>query len=192
METASAARLTFMAELPLTQEAVDFAAERHSGQVRAGDHAAFVVHPLEVAALLERSGYPDHVVAAAVLHDVLEDTDAEPVELAARFGAEVAELVAIVSDEAAIADEEDRKAATRERVRRRGGYAAAVYAADKVSKVRELRILLARGGSHDEAGVKHARYRRALEMLDETIPGSRVVEVLRFELELLEQLPPAT
>jgi (p)ppGpp synthase/HD superfamily hydrolase len=182
--------LTFTRHLLLTQAAVEFARERHAGQHRAADRAAFVLHPLEVASLLDRSHYPDHVVAAAVLHDVLEDTDAQRSELEERFGSEVSDLVALVSDNPLIPEEEARKDDVRERVRRAGGYAPVVYAADKVSKVRELRSLVAGGLAARDAEVKLRRYRKALAMLAETIPGSRVVELLRFELETLEELPP--
>ena len=130
------------------------------------------------------------MLAAAVLHDVLEDTDAERSELEARFGRDVAELVALVSDDPSIPDEEERKDEVRERVRRAGGYAPVVYAADKVSKVRELRLLIAQGLDQATAAVKLRRYRRSLEMLEETIPSSRLVELLRFEIEALEALPP--
>jgi len=182
--------LSFARRLPLTQAAVDFARERHGGQRRQADGASFLVHPLEVASLLERSHYPDYVVAAAVLHDVLEDTDAQPAELESRFGSGVAELVAMVSDDPAIEDEEEQKDEIRERVRNAGGYAAVVYGADKVSKVRELRMLIATGLDGRSATIKLERYRKSLEMLEQTIPGSRVVELLRFELEALENLPP--
>lgn len=184
-------QLSFAANLPLTRAAVEFARERHAGQSREADGAAFLAHPLEVASLLARSSYPDHVVAAAVLHDVLEDTDAERGELASRFGPEVAELVALVSDDPAIQGEAERKDDVRERVRRVGGNAQAVYAADKVSKVRELRTLLATGHKGEDVDAKLQRHRRSLKMLEETIPGSRLVELLRFELESLEQLPPS-
>jgi (p)ppGpp synthase/HD superfamily hydrolase len=150
-----------------------------------------VLHPLEVASLLDRSNYPDFVVAAAVLHDVLEDTDAERAELDARFGAQVGELVAAVTDDPAIEDEEERKDRLRERVRRLGGYAAAVYAADKISKVREIRTLLARGIPREQVEPRIEHHRRSLAMLDGTIPGSRLVQALRFELEALDELPPA-
>ena len=182
--------LSFVRDLPLTQSAIAFARERHRGQRRDSDGAAFLVHPLEVASLLERSQYPDHVVAAAVLHDVLEDTSAEREELEAQFGPEVAELVALVSDDPAIEDEEAQKDDVRDRVRRAGGYAPAVYAADKVSKVRELRMLIAGGLDRQTARTKLRRYRKSLEMLEEAIPDSRVTELLRFELEALEALPP--
>ncbi|MBV8711552.1 MAG: bifunctional (p)ppGpp synthetase/guanosine-3',5'-bis(diphosphate) 3'-pyrophosphohydrolase [Solirubrobacterales bacterium] len=182
--------LSFARDLPLTRDAIGFARERHRGQRRAADSAPFLLHPLEVSSLLERSHYPDHVLAAAVLHDVLEDTDAERSELEARFGRDVAELVALVSDDPSIPDEEERKDEVRERVRRAGGYAPVVYAADKVSKVRELRLLIAQGLDQATAAVKLRRYRRSLEMLEEAIPSSRLVELLRFEIEALEALPP--
>jgi (p)ppGpp synthase/HD superfamily hydrolase len=150
--TSSTPDLSFLGDLPLARDAVDFALERHFGQRRAGDEAAFVLHPLEVASLLDRSHYPDHVVAAGILHDVLEDTDTDAAELRERFGPEVCELVELVSDDPAIADLEQRRDDLRERVRRVGGYAAVVYAADKISKVRELRIMIARGLSAEAAG----------------------------------------
>jgi (p)ppGpp synthase/HD superfamily hydrolase len=182
--------LSFLRDLPLAQAATEFACAHHAGQRREGDGAPFVLHPLEVASLLERSGYPDHVIAAAVLHDVLEDTDAQRSELESRFGPAVSELVALVSDDPAIPDEERQKDDVRERVRRAGGYAPVVYAADKVAKVRELRTLIARGVDPHQAEIKFKRYRKSLDMLDEQIPGSRLVELLRFELEALDELPP--
>jgi (p)ppGpp synthase/HD superfamily hydrolase len=184
------ADLSFLRDLPLARAAVEFAGERHAGQRRQADGAEFVLHPIEVAALLERSGYPDHVVAAGVLHDVLEDTDAERADLESRFGPEVADLVALVSDDPSIDEEERRKDDVRERVRRAGGFALVVYAADKISKVRELRSLIHAGVDRAETDAKLERHRRSLHMLEQAMPGSRLVEVLRFEIEALEQLPP--
>jgi HD domain-containing protein len=186
----AAIHLTFTRDLPLSQSALEFAVERHAGQTRRADRADFVLHPIEVASILERSHYPDHVVAAALLHDVLEDTDAECGEVEARFGAEVAELVATLSDDPSIGDEERRHEDLRERVRKAGGYASAIFAADKVFKVRELRALLASGPPTTETEAKLRHYRASLEMLEEVMPGSRLVELLRFELETLEQIPP--
>src|ERR1700722_19315487 len=107
----------FAENLPKTRRALGFARSRQHEQHRGGDAAVFLVHPAEVSSLLARLGYPDDVVAAAVLHDVLEDTDAELADLRSRFGSRVADLVAIVSDDPAIADEDERKAEVRHRVR---------------------------------------------------------------------------
>jgi len=185
-----AQHLSFLQHLPLTREAVEYAGGRHGAQRRSADGASYLLHLLEVASLLERSGYPDHVVAAAVLHDVLEDTDAERGDLDARFGRHVGELVALVSDDPAIADEEERKADVRERVRRSGGEALVVYAADKVSKVRELRLLMALGVDEQEIAVRRSRYEKSLAMIEDQAPGSRLARLLRFELEALSELPP--
>jgi hypothetical protein len=185
-----AIHLTFTRDLPLSQSALEFAVKRHAGKTRWADRADFVLHPVEVGSMLERSQYPDHVVAAGVLHDVLEDTDAERGEIEARFGREVAELVATLSDDPSIGDEDRRREDLRERVRRAGGYASAIFAADKVSKVRELRALLANDPPTAETEGKLRHYRASLEMLEEVMPGSPLVELLRFELETLEQIPP--
>jgi (p)ppGpp synthase/HD superfamily hydrolase len=182
--------LTFLRHLPLAQQAVELAVELHAGQLRDSDGASFVMHPMEVASLLDRSRYPDHVVAAAVLHDVLENTDEQLDDLEARFGPDVAGLVAMVTDDPSIPDIEARKDDVRERVRAAGGYAAAVYAADKVSKVREVRTELATGTPRAELETKLARHRASLAMLERKIPGSRLVELLRFEIEALDALPP--
>jgi (p)ppGpp synthase/HD superfamily hydrolase len=189
-ESSAGPTLSFARGLPLTRKAIAFAKEHHRRQRREGDRAPFLVHPLEVASYLERAGYPDHVVAAAVLHDVLEDTDVDRSELESLFGREVSDLVALVSDDPAIEDIELRKGDVRERVRAAGGYALAVFGADKVSKVRELRMQLAQGLDPAEAEVKLQRYSRALAMLEREAPGDRIAELLRFELEALEALPP--
>jgi hypothetical protein len=183
-------RFHFAENLPKTRRALEFARSRHGDQHRGGDGAVFVVHPAEVASLLARLDYPDDVVAAAVLHDVLEDTDAELADLRSLFGWRVAQLVAVVSDDPALGDEDERKAEVRERVRAFGGDALAVYAADKVSKVRELRLLMVRGLPADEAEAKFGRYQASLAMLEKELGDAHLVELLRFEVEALAQLPP--
>ena len=178
-------RSDFLERSPLTREALAFAEGRHEGQLRDFDGLPFVTHPLEVARLLHEAGYSDEVVAAGVLHDVLEDTDAERADLDARFGTAVTWLVTAVSDDPSIEDPEERKAALRRQVSQAGERAAAIFAADKVSKTRELRLRVSRGelGEADRAKIEH--YEQSLEMLAEIIPGHDLVEQLRLELEAL-------
>lgn len=175
----------FLERSPLTREALAFAEGRHKGQTRDFDELPFVTHPLEVARLLHEAGYSDEVVAAGVLHDVLEDTDAERADLDARFGTAVTWLVTAVSDDPSIEDAEERKAALRRQVAGAGERAAAIFAADKVSKARELRLRVSRGelGEADRAKIEH--YEQSLEMLAEIIPGHDLVEQLRLELDAL-------
>ena len=54
---------TFIVDLPLAREALARARELHRGQHRESDRAPFILHPLEVAALLHNTGHPEHVVA---------------------------------------------------------------------------------------------------------------------------------
>jgi (p)ppGpp synthase/HD superfamily hydrolase len=174
--------------LPLAQDAVDYARARHEGQRRDADDAPFVVHPLEVASLLRDAGYPDHVVATGALHEILEDTDADKGELEARFGPKVAELVDALTDDPSIEDEQERRAALRRQVAEAGEEAAAVFAADKVSKARELRMKADRGPLNDEDRAKFEHYRESLEMLEVALPGSELVDRVRAELEALGAL----
>ena len=129
-----------MERSPLTREALAFADQRHAGQKRDLDDLPFVTHPVEVACLLHEAGYADEVVAAGVLHDVVEDTDAELSDLEAHFGSRVAELVQAVTDDPSIEDDAERKAALRRQVAAAGECAAVIFAADKVSKAREFRV----------------------------------------------------
>ena len=138
---------SFVDSLPVTRRALEFAADHHEGQRRESDDAAFILHPLEVAQLLRARGYPDEVVAAGVLHDSLEDTDATPLELEQRFGSAVAALVCSVSEPPSSGSYAQRKARLRAALAHAGPDSLAVYAADKVAKVRELRMTLARDWS---------------------------------------------
>ena len=172
--------------LPLTEAALLFAAERHDGQLLPGDGVPFVKHPLEVASLLSAAGYADEVVASGVLHDVLENTRTPAGELENRFGPQVAELVRAVSEDDSIADRRERKAALREQVARSSLEAAAVFAADKVSRARELGSQLAAGLPREEAAPKLDHYRASLAMLQWRLGRRhRLVAQLRTELDRL-------
>ena len=90
--------------LPMAQAAVRFARVRHAGQHREVDHAPFIAHPIEVGCLLHGDGKPDEIVAAGLLHDILEKTATTSAELHRRFGPHIARLVESVSDDPSLAD----------------------------------------------------------------------------------------
>ncbi len=98
------------------------------------DDATFE-HPLDVARLLEESGQRETVVLAGLLHDVLEDTAVTAAELHERFGAEVTGLVEALTQDPAIDDYHERKAALRTQVLSSGRDAATVALADKAAKL---------------------------------------------------------
>jgi guanosine-3',5'-bis(diphosphate) 3'-pyrophosphohydrolase len=80
------------AEARLVQKAYEFAREAHQDQLRASGEA-FISHPLNVARILAESGFEPNTVAAALLHDVVEDTPVSLDELKENFGDEITALV---------------------------------------------------------------------------------------------------
>lgn len=83
------------------EEVARFAAQAHQGQQRKYTGEPYIVHPAEVARLLEKYIKPPKVVlAAAWLHDVVEDTCVPLSTIAERFGQEVAHLVDELTDKA--------------------------------------------------------------------------------------------
>jgi len=170
-----------MRGLPKTHAAFEYAEQLHSGQTRRADGAPFVLHPLEVASLLHADGAPDHLIAAGALHDVIEKTSVTAAQLRKRFGARVALVVEAVSEDASISGYAARKAALRDQVARAGPEALRLFAADKISKVRELRL---EGASPRVLRSRRlAHYQRCLALLQEHIPRSPLVAKLSEELE---------
>ena len=90
--------------------AIEFATRKHHGQMRSGTDFPYIVHPLDVARLLVEHGVDDTVtIQAAILHDVIEDTDATYEELVGKFGADVADVVMEVSDDPTLSKKEARE-----------------------------------------------------------------------------------
>ena len=88
-----------MNHTPQIKKAIQFAARKHHGQMRAEtEPLPYVTHLFSVALLVAESGAGDDVIAAALLHDTLEDTETTPEELSAAFGPRVLELVESVSE----------------------------------------------------------------------------------------------
>src|ERR671910_3249196 len=80
------------ADLELLARAFAYAANAHEGQLRRSGED-FIWHPWSVAKLCAELRLDEQTVAAALLHDVVEDTDVELDDLRAEFGAEIAQLV---------------------------------------------------------------------------------------------------
>lgn len=191
----SSLSFSFIAELPLAAAALSYAQRVHRGQRRDSDEAAFILHPLEVASLLRNTGHGETVIAAAILHDTIENTETGRADLDARFGGEVAALVAALTENSRIKPFEARKAALRAQIAAFGSDAIAVDAADKVAKVRELRAQAGREpeillGEEQPAGQRLEHYVESLRMLEHANAGHPMVRQLRFELEALRALPP--
>lgn len=97
-KTASERRSSGSAYSTRLDRALAVAAKAHAGQNRKGTDIPYIMHPFHVALILDRHGYPEDVVIAGVLHDVLEDTDHAEASLRAEFGDEVVRLVKSVTE----------------------------------------------------------------------------------------------
>ena len=79
--------------MTVLDHAIIFATKQHSGTTRKGTSVPYIMHPMEAAAIVCTMTDDEEVIAAAVLHDVLDDTDATKENLLAHFGRRITELV---------------------------------------------------------------------------------------------------
>ena len=79
-------------QVATVQEAIDFGATAHAGQHRLSGEP-FIQHPIEVARILAEMRMDHETIAAAILHDTIEDTSVTKEQVTERFGGEIAELV---------------------------------------------------------------------------------------------------
>ena len=79
--------------MTLVTQAVIFAAQAHDGAARKGSEIPYIVHPMEVVAIASTMTDDPQVLAAAALHDVMEDCGVTFETLSERFGVRVARLV---------------------------------------------------------------------------------------------------
>ena len=107
----------------IIEQALRVAVTAHRDQVRKSDGSPYVAHPIMVGFILKTYGFSDEVVAAAFVHDVLEDTSVTESEFTMELGSTVARIVTGVSEDKSMPWEE-RKAA----------YAAALATADESVK----------------------------------------------------------
>ncbi len=115
-----------------------FAARAHADQRRKGARGEpYVNHLLEVAALVAAHGGPPEAVLAALLHDAVEDAGVRVETLRAEFGAEVAAIVAEVTDDKSL-PKGTRKELQVQHAAAKSAAAKRVKLADKTSNLRAL------------------------------------------------------
>ena len=173
----------------LVREALEIARRAHFGQIRSGSNGRpYIEHPIAVAELLAEQSYPEEVLAAALLHDVVEDTDMTVEDIRERVGSAVSELVEVLSDDPSIESYAERKREHRDRVDAADDGARAIFAADKLANVRMLRVAYrVRGeGIAEELKVpldeKIKIWAQDLEKLLEGTPDAALVTDLGTEL----------
>ena len=77
----------------IIEKAIGFAVKAHSGTLRKGTNLPYILHPMEAAAIAAQMTDDQEIIAAAVLHDTIEDTETTAEDIRKEFGARVAGLV---------------------------------------------------------------------------------------------------
>ena len=161
------------------REAAEFGASAHKGQKRLSGEP-FIAHPVATAAILADLHLDPDTLVAAILHDVIEDTPTPKDQLAARFGADVAELVDGVTKLDAI-QFKSREEAQAESFRKM-----------LLAMVRDLRVILVKlaDRTHNmrtiQAMPPHRRRAIARETLDIYAPIAERCGLYNLKLELEE------
>ena len=136
-----------MANKPLNTELLDraivFAVRAHAGTERRGKGYPYIVHPLEAVEIVATMTSDQELLAAAALHDTVEDTDVTVEQIRAEFGDRIAALVAAESDEmpAGMSEEASwyaRKQAAIDRLAHATHDAKMVALGDKLSNMRAI------------------------------------------------------
>lgn len=127
----------------LLDKAIVFATREHEGQYRKGTKIPYILHPLEAAAIVGTMTTDDELIAGAVLHDVVEDTETTVEDIREPFGERVAQLVASESenkreDQAAESTWKIRKMETLEHLQNAPVAVKMITLGDKLSNIRAI------------------------------------------------------
>jgi (p)ppGpp synthase/HD superfamily hydrolase len=176
----------------LVRDALETARRAHAGQLRRGsDGHPYIDHPVAVAEILIKHRHRDEVVAAGLLHDVVEKSEIEIGEVRENFGDVVGNLVEALTEDETIADYEERKDEHRRRVAAADPAALSIFAADKLTNVAMLReaYALIDEGVSDELAVsldlKIYIWEGDLEMLFDQAPEMALTDEFANEMVAL-------
>ena len=127
----------------LLDRAIVFAVRAHAGTERRGKGFPYIVHPMEAVEIVATMTPDQELLAAAALHDTVEDTDTTVEQLRDEFGDRIASLVASESDTMpkGMSEEESwhtRKQAAIDRLARASHDAKIVALGDKLSNMRAI------------------------------------------------------
>jgi (p)ppGpp synthase/HD superfamily hydrolase len=128
------------------------ASREHREQNRKGTDTPYITHPVHVSVILARYGFPEPLVVAGLLHDVVEDQDYPLGQIEEEFGPDVAEMVDALSERKQDAQGhvhpwEVRKRESLKRLRHASDGAVTIKAADVLHNARTLAADLRRAGS---------------------------------------------
>ncbi|MDD2981147.1 MAG: HD domain-containing protein [Hespellia sp.] len=122
----------------MIDKAVEFATKAHEGQFRKGTKRPYIVHPIEVGDIVATMTQDEEVIAAAILHDTIEDCKAVTEEMICEnFSPRVADIVAQESEDKTRTWKE-RKGTTIRHIRNARWEVQMIALADKLSNMRDI------------------------------------------------------
>ncbi len=125
----------------LINDAIEMAAKAHEEQSRKGSNIPYIVHPFEVAMILQENGGDTEMIVAGILHDTLEDTYVTPDNIRKKFGKVILDMVIGASEELQDRDTtpwKERKTHTIEYVKNANIRVKLITCADKLSNIRSM------------------------------------------------------
>lgn len=124
--------------MDIISKAINFAAVKHSTQLRKGTDIPYIVHPFQVGLILIRAECSDDVVAAGILHDTMEDARVRYDELVMEFNKNVADIVKACSEPDKKKPWEERKKHTIEFLKTASRDVKIVSCADKLHNITSI------------------------------------------------------
>ncbi len=130
-----------MKDTPLINKAKMLAGKAHEGQFRKYSGMPYIVHPIEVATIVQSVDHTDEMIAAALLHDVVEDTDYSFEDIANEVSPKVAELVKGLTD---VSNPQDgnrkiRKAIDKDHLAEQNAEVQTIKLADVISNSQDIK-----------------------------------------------------
>ena len=127
--------------IDIIERAEQFAVQAHGPQKRKYSGDPYIVHPIEVSQIVKSVTHTNAMVAAAILHDVIEDTEATYDDIVVNFGTLVADLVDELTD---VSKPEDgnravRKAIDRAHLAKASADAQTIKLADVISNTKDIK-----------------------------------------------------
>ena len=118
--------------------AIYYATRAHKNQKRKIEDVDMIFHPFTVGMILQRNGCDEDIVAAGILHDVVEDTKYEFEDIEREFGKKIRDYVYDASEPDKSLEWEDRKKHTIEHIKNAPLSSKLIVACDKISNLEDL------------------------------------------------------
>ena len=123
--------------MDIIERAIFFATKAHKGQTRKQKDVDMIFHPFTVGMILQRNGCDEKVVAAGILHDVVEDTQYTFNDIEREFGKEVRDYVYDASEPDKTLPWKERKQHTVNHIRTASLGSKLIVACDKINNLED-------------------------------------------------------